>query len=169
MFSMCSYFDPHTDSTLDAYRTSIVELQRGMFRDQDVDEAKLAVFGRVDAPSPPSRKVGAAVVLRGTTTTGTSRRYSTCYSTSRRCCFALATRQGHGAFLYGLTDAMRQEARDRLLRVSKADVVDAAEKYLHISPSPSSPMSSSSSVQTIVGTADAAVAFEHQGWTVRRV
>ena len=54
---MASYFDPHTNSTLDAFEESMNDIKCAHFNDKDVDEAKLAVFGRVDSPIPPSRKV----------------------------------------------------------------------------------------------------------------
>ena len=57
VFSMASYFDPHTKSTLDAFDESVNQIKLAHFSDNDVDEAKLAVFARVDKPIPPSGKV----------------------------------------------------------------------------------------------------------------
>lgn len=119
---MASYFDPHTHNTLKAYESSLDRIKSGDFQLQDVDEAKLAVFGGVDAPVPPSAK-------------------------------------GRGAFLYGITDEIRQLNRDRLLRVSKSDIVNVAQKYFD----------KTSAVRAIVGMPEHAKSFEKEGWIIKSV
>lgn len=56
VFSFFSYRDPNSFETLDVFDRSIKWASQGEFTDQDILEAKLAVFAQVDAPVPPSNK-----------------------------------------------------------------------------------------------------------------
>ena len=51
-----SYYDPNTEATLRAFRSSLewAASRDGGISDRDLDEAKLAIFGSVDAPETPA-------------------------------------------------------------------------------------------------------------------
>ncbi|RLO06242.1 hypothetical protein DYB28_002844, partial [Aphanomyces astaci] len=57
VFTMSSYFDPHTCQTLDAYADAVEFAVGGHFTDEDVHQALLATFSSIDAPQAPSAKV----------------------------------------------------------------------------------------------------------------
>lgn len=57
IFSFFSYRDPNTDRTVEKFEESTEWLASGKFKQQDVGEAKLAVFQSIDKPISPS-KVG---------------------------------------------------------------------------------------------------------------
>lgn len=62
-----SYRDPNLDSTLEAFDGMAAwALDPASFSAKDIDEAKLSVFGGIDAPVPPSRK-GHGLFLTGVT------------------------------------------------------------------------------------------------------
>ncbi|XP_051281602.1 presequence protease, mitochondrial [Dicentrarchus labrax] len=56
LFSFFSYRDPNSVQTLSAFRKGVDWAKSGQFTQQDIDEAKLAVFSNVDAPVAPSDK-----------------------------------------------------------------------------------------------------------------
>ncbi|XP_044281097.1 presequence protease, mitochondrial isoform X2 [Varanus komodoensis] len=56
IFSFYSYRDPNSVSTLAAFERAAEWARAGKFTQQDIDEAKLAVFSAVDAPTAPSDK-----------------------------------------------------------------------------------------------------------------
>ncbi|XP_048577548.1 presequence protease, mitochondrial isoform X1 [Nematostella vectensis] len=56
VFSFFSYRDPNSVGTLDAFNDSISWASQGNFTDQDINEAKLAVFAAVDSPVSPSNR-----------------------------------------------------------------------------------------------------------------
>ena len=66
MFKFYSYRDPNTKSTLDAFDASIEWATQGNIKDSDVDEAKLSIFQKIDAPVSPGAR-GNALFLHGIT------------------------------------------------------------------------------------------------------
>ncbi|RHY08622.1 hypothetical protein DYB25_012582, partial [Aphanomyces astaci] len=66
VFTMSSYFDPHTCQTLDAYADAVEFAVGGHFTDEDVHQALLATFSSIDAPQAPSAK-GKGLFTRGFT------------------------------------------------------------------------------------------------------
>jgi Zn-dependent M16 (insulinase) family peptidase len=56
IFSLLSYYDPNTSDTLRAYHQCLASAQDGHITEDDVKEAKLSMFGSIDAPSPPSSR-----------------------------------------------------------------------------------------------------------------
>ncbi|ETE70503.1 Presequence protease, mitochondrial, partial [Ophiophagus hannah] len=56
IFNFYSYRDPNSMNTLAAFEKAAEWARTGMFTQQDIDEAKLAVFASVDAPIAPSDK-----------------------------------------------------------------------------------------------------------------
>jgi Zn-dependent M16 (insulinase) family peptidase len=69
IFNFYSYRDPHSLETLGAFRRAVEWASAGGGRaisDRMIDEAKLQIFGSVDAPSSPAAKGGAQFV-RGIT------------------------------------------------------------------------------------------------------
>ncbi|KAH0627570.1 hypothetical protein JD844_003451 [Phrynosoma platyrhinos] len=56
IFGFYSYRDPNSLSTLDTFEKAAEWAKMGKFTQQDIDEAKLAVFAAVDAPVAPSDK-----------------------------------------------------------------------------------------------------------------
>uniref|UniRef100_A0A8C6XRG6 Pitrilysin metalloproteinase 1 n=1 Tax=Naja naja TaxID=35670 RepID=A0A8C6XRG6_NAJNA len=56
IFNFYSYRDPNSINTLAAFEKAAEWAKTGMFTQQDIDEAKLAVFASVDAPIAPSDK-----------------------------------------------------------------------------------------------------------------
>ncbi|XP_029811459.1 presequence protease, mitochondrial [Suricata suricatta] len=54
LFTFFSYRDPHSTETLQAFAKAVDWAKAGRFTQQDIDEAKLAVFATVDAPVAPS-------------------------------------------------------------------------------------------------------------------
>nr|XP_056713996.1 presequence protease, mitochondrial [Euleptes europaea] len=56
IFRFYSYRDPNSIATLGAFEKAAEWARRGNFTQQDIDEAKLAVFAAVDAPIAPSDK-----------------------------------------------------------------------------------------------------------------
>lgn len=89
--SFYSYRDPNMEKTLDAFADSLAWLTRGEFTDEDLEEAKLACFAKVDRPITPGDR-------------------------------------GASTFLHGVTDEMRQEHRQRILRSTKDDVIAAVKR-----------------------------------------
>eukprot|EP00123_Amoebidium_parasiticum_P018496 comp24222_c3_seq1/m.44621 comp24222_c3_seq1/g.44621 ORF comp24222_c3_seq1/g.44621 comp24222_c3_seq1/m.44621 type:complete len:1016 (-) comp24222_c3_seq1:414-3461(-) len=61
-----SYRDPAVDSTLRAFESSAEWVQKGNFEDSDIDEAKLSLFQKLDAPVAPGSK-GMSEFVYGTT------------------------------------------------------------------------------------------------------
>lgn len=53
---MFSLRDPNSLATLKAFEKAVEWAKSGEFTQQDIDEAKLAVFAAVDAPIAPSDK-----------------------------------------------------------------------------------------------------------------
>jgi hypothetical protein len=49
-FTLSSYRDPHINSTLKAFKTSIEEVAKGSFTDEEFEEAKISIFQKLDAP-----------------------------------------------------------------------------------------------------------------------
>ncbi|XP_077506419.1 uncharacterized protein LOC144115801 isoform X1 [Amblyomma americanum] len=64
--SFYSYRDPNMEKTLDVFCDSVAWLTRGEFTEEDLEEAKLACFARVDKPITPG-DCGAAAFLHGIT------------------------------------------------------------------------------------------------------
>uniref|UniRef100_A0A8C5SVS6 Presequence protease, mitochondrial n=1 Tax=Laticauda laticaudata TaxID=8630 RepID=A0A8C5SVS6_LATLA len=56
IFNFYSYRDPNSMNTVAAFEKAAEWAKSGMFTQQDIDEAKLAVFASVDAPIAPSDK-----------------------------------------------------------------------------------------------------------------
>ncbi|NWS44028.1 PREP protein, partial [Probosciger aterrimus] len=56
IFTFYSYRDPNSLSTLKTFEKAVEWAKSGEFTQQDIDEAKLAVFAAVDAPVAPSDK-----------------------------------------------------------------------------------------------------------------
>lgn len=56
MFHFFSYRDPNFSETLKAYNKSIDWVLDGKLTEQDIAEAKLAIFQRIDAPVSTGRK-----------------------------------------------------------------------------------------------------------------
>ncbi|XP_060104091.1 presequence protease, mitochondrial [Heteronotia binoei] len=56
IFAFYSYRDPNSTTTLAAFEKAADWARAGKFTQQDIDEAKLAVFAAVDAPVAPSDK-----------------------------------------------------------------------------------------------------------------
>ncbi|XP_042331246.1 presequence protease, mitochondrial isoform X2 [Sceloporus undulatus] len=56
IFGFYSYRDPNSLSTLDTFEKATEWAKMGKFTQQDIDEAKLAIFAAVDAPVAPSDK-----------------------------------------------------------------------------------------------------------------
>ncbi|KAJ7408688.1 pitrilysin metallopeptidase 1 [Willisornis vidua] len=56
IFTFYSYRDPNSLATLKAFEKAVEWAKSGEFTQQDIDEAKLAVFAAVDAPIAPSDK-----------------------------------------------------------------------------------------------------------------
>lgn len=54
LFSFASYRDPNVDRTIEKFEESSEWLAGGTFKDEDISEAKLAVFQSIDKPIPPS-------------------------------------------------------------------------------------------------------------------
>jgi Zn-dependent M16 (insulinase) family peptidase len=55
-FSFYSYRDPNTTKTLETFDASADWVQKTVFSQQDLDEAKLGVFQTVDEPTPPGSR-----------------------------------------------------------------------------------------------------------------
>ncbi|CAG2054758.1 unnamed protein product [Timema podura] len=51
-----SYRDPNSTSTLDAFDEAHAWVSQNEFTDQDIEEAKLGIFQKIDAPIPPGSK-----------------------------------------------------------------------------------------------------------------
>nr|XP_020468111.1 presequence protease, mitochondrial [Monopterus albus] len=66
LFSFYSYRDPNSVQTLSAFYRGIDWAKSGQFTQQDIDEAKLAVFSAVDSPVAPADK-GMSRFLSGVT------------------------------------------------------------------------------------------------------
>ncbi|XP_026168972.1 presequence protease, mitochondrial isoform X1 [Mastacembelus armatus] len=66
LFSFYSYRDPNSVQTLSAFYKGIDWAKSGQFTQQDIDEAKLAVFAAVDSPVAPADK-GMGPFLSGVT------------------------------------------------------------------------------------------------------
>ncbi|CAK4184590.1 unnamed protein product [Aphanomyces euteiches] len=66
VFTMSSYFDPHTTRTFNAYKEAIEYAVNGGYSDRDVNEAILSTFSGLDAPQAPSAK-GKGTFTRGFT------------------------------------------------------------------------------------------------------
>ncbi|KAG8193515.1 hypothetical protein JTE90_003727 [Oedothorax gibbosus] len=58
-FMFYSYRDPNVGRTLSSFSEGVQWLLDAQYTDQDIQEAKLGVFGEVDAPVPPGKKGGA--------------------------------------------------------------------------------------------------------------
>ncbi|XP_010171984.1 presequence protease, mitochondrial-like [Antrostomus carolinensis] len=56
IFTFYSYRDPNSVATLKTFEKAVEWAKSGEFTQQDIDEAKLAVFAAVDAPIAPSDK-----------------------------------------------------------------------------------------------------------------
>lgn len=56
IFTFYSYRDPNSLATLKAFEKAVEWAKSGEFTQEDIDEAKLAVFAAVDAPIAPSDK-----------------------------------------------------------------------------------------------------------------
>lgn len=65
-FTMSSYFDPNTWSTLETYAAAREWMRMGKFNEQDLQEALLSIFASIDAPTTPANK-GRVAFLRGIT------------------------------------------------------------------------------------------------------
>ncbi|BFZ21931.1 hypothetical protein BsWGS_24970 [Bradybaena similaris] len=55
-FSFFSYRDPHSLETLDVFKQCIAWATKGEYTAEDVDEAKLEVFQKIDKPVPPGSR-----------------------------------------------------------------------------------------------------------------
>jgi len=66
LFKFYSYRDPNTKSTLDAFDASVEWATQGNIKDSDVDEAKLSIFQKIDAPVSPGAR-GTGLFLHGIT------------------------------------------------------------------------------------------------------
>ncbi|KAG0045725.1 Mitochondrial presequence protease [Gryganskiella cystojenkinii] len=101
LFSFYSYRDPRPENTLSTYADSVQwVLNKADFTEQELAEAKLSLFQKMDAP-------------------------------------VSAAEEGMIVFTEGITDEMRQTRRELLLKVTSADVKDAATRYLLNQPSSS--------------------------------
>src|SRR5688500_14985249 len=56
VFTFTSYRDPNTTETIDKFDKSIQWLVNGKFTEEDINEAKLAVFQALDLPVTPESK-----------------------------------------------------------------------------------------------------------------
>ncbi|XP_012274046.1 presequence protease, mitochondrial [Orussus abietinus] len=56
IFSFYSYRDPNFSRTLDIFDGAYDFLQKKTFSERDIDEAKLSLFQRLDAPTPPGNR-----------------------------------------------------------------------------------------------------------------
>lgn len=56
IFSFYSYRDPYVDETLEAFERAIGHVSDGGFSEEELERAKLAVFGKVDAPIAPGER-----------------------------------------------------------------------------------------------------------------
>ncbi|RHY27653.1 hypothetical protein DYB32_006640 [Aphanomyces invadans] len=112
VFTMSSYFDPHTTQTFEAYEDAVRYAVDGKFTDADVNQALLATFSGIDAPQAPSAKVffGIAAVCR---------RHA-----------MVVSHQGKGLFTRGFTYDMLQVRRSQLLQVTRADLMRVAATHL---------------------------------------
>nr|XP_018905366.1 PREDICTED: presequence protease, mitochondrial [Bemisia tabaci]XP_018905367.1 PREDICTED: presequence protease, mitochondrial [Bemisia tabaci] len=66
VISFYSYRDPNSVATFDAFDNSVEWLMNSNLSDEDIDEAKLSVFQRIDEPIPPSNR-GMRLFLHGIT------------------------------------------------------------------------------------------------------
>ncbi|KAF9906978.1 Mitochondrial presequence protease [Lobosporangium transversale] len=99
LFSFYSYRDPSPKKTLSTYEDSVRwVLDRKDFSDQEMAEAKLSIFQRMDTP-------------------------------------VSAAEEGMIIFSEGITDEMRQNRREQLLKVTSDDVKEVANRYLLNQPS----------------------------------
>lgn len=64
IFWMASYRDPHIVATLKAYRDAADFIARGVYSEQDIDEAVLQVCSEIDRPDPPGPKARKAFYRR---------------------------------------------------------------------------------------------------------
>ena len=55
-FYLYTYRDPHLANSLLAFETSIEELGKGHFNDEDLTEAKLEIIQAIDSPIPPGKR-----------------------------------------------------------------------------------------------------------------
>ncbi|PIK37344.1 putative presequence protease, mitochondrial [Apostichopus japonicus] len=65
-FKFYSYRDPRSTETLDVFHQSLPWIQSQNFTNQDLDEAKIALFSNVDAPIAPGSR-GVSTFLNGVT------------------------------------------------------------------------------------------------------
>lgn len=93
IFGFYSYRDPNPVNSASIMRNSGQWAIQNQWSDRDLEEAKLSVFQKLDAPISVSS-------------------------------------EGMERFLYNITDEMVQERRERLLDVTKAQVREAAQKYI---------------------------------------
>jgi len=56
LFQMGSYRDPHNVTTYHHFETALKMIADGKFTEKDVDEAKLSLFSKYDAPIAPHQK-----------------------------------------------------------------------------------------------------------------
>ncbi|KAJ8049766.1 Presequence protease, mitochondrial [Holothuria leucospilota] len=63
-FKFYSYRDPRSVETLEVFHQSLPWIEKGTFTEQDLDEAKIAVFSSVDAPIAPGSR-GVSSFLSG--------------------------------------------------------------------------------------------------------
>lgn len=91
-----AFRDPHIAHTLRTFEDSVIEITKGTFDDQDLEEAKLGIIQSSDTPSSPGQRALVAYIWERD----------------------------------GKTRQVRQDFRDRLLAVDKAQIQQALEHHL---------------------------------------
>ncbi|NGX56345.1 MAG: hypothetical protein K1060chlam5_00583 [Candidatus Anoxychlamydiales bacterium] len=76
IFTLSSYRDPHINSTLNAFKTAIIEVSKGNFSLEELEEAKLSIIQKFDSPiSPGYRAMSSYGLLKSNKTFEMRKKY----------------------------------------------------------------------------------------------